>query len=459
MEGPLRFSETKNVSAEDLDFEMRVTYENKEAPTVRAGISRYFTNESIGELDWQQEFLVPNYESFVYWQSLTQETPWLLSIRSLMQVSKMLTHDARPYYIYYQLMSNTYELAYLNESTFRTQRAEFLVQDGVSNASVSALWDDPHYGFSDFWNVLDWGELCDNEDPVGKATVAQYFLIPQEQMTQFLTSICNDWSNAESLIEHASCDFTPPRCDEFERAYFQWSNSSVTQAIVDASSVSKMNKTVFYGEPELSEYLNVAFMPNLKPDYVATFASVNFYSFGEDQINRGYAKLLSPYKEDEKLSLLNMQNMKELLDVGDTLPSVLTTDKTKPPGPASLADIDLSAFNNLTERMTNINNAQAYTLYYYVKNLIERTIVQVEKGGSLALTASAQLSAHMLKRELKFFEEDFTSMLVGAGLLVFTEDESCPSATARLFAQLRSSERLCDHNETDVTTLEGASFC
>ena len=63
----MRFSETKNVSAEGLNFDMSITYEKKEAPSVRAEINRYFTNETIGDLDWQQEFLVPNYESFVYW--------------------------------------------------------------------------------------------------------------------------------------------------------------------------------------------------------------------------------------------------------------------------------------------------------------------------------------------------------------------------------------------------------
>ena len=49
-------------------------------------------------------------------------------------------------------------------------------------------------------------------------------------------------------------------------------------------------------------------------------------------------------------------------------------------------------------------------------------------------------------------------MLVGAGLLVFTEDETCLTASARLFSQLRATERLCVHNETDVTKLEGAMF-
>ena len=137
-----------------------------------------------------------------------------------MQVSNMLTRDARSYYIYFQLMRTTFDTAYKNESLFREQRAEFLLIDGVSNDSVSALWNDPHYGFSDFWNVLDWGELCDDEDPVGLATVAQYFLIPQVQMNQFLLSVCNDWSNAERTIRDASCDISSQKCEDYERAYF-----------------------------------------------------------------------------------------------------------------------------------------------------------------------------------------------------------------------------------------------
>ena len=137
-----------------------------------------------------------------------------------------------------------------------------------------------------------------------------------------------------------------------------------------------MNLTIFNGEPELATYLHKIFMPNLKPDYEATFAGLHFYSPGEDKINQDYAQLLSPYTENAVLSLLTMENMKELLNVGDTLPPVLTIDSAKPTFEGSLRDIDLSAYNNLTERMININNAQAYALYYYVNNLIKRTIVQ-----------------------------------------------------------------------------------